>query len=90
LVERKEFELPVLFFNADTDGLAGLQQLAADATLLYYQTDEAKEGRDAFMQMRRPNFAKFSRATADAEGCQPPATHGISCGRHGVFGSAGK
>ena len=48
-------------FNADTDGLAGIQQLAGDATLLYYQTDEAKEGRDAFMQKRRPNFAKFKR-----------------------------
>ncbi len=48
-------------FNADTDGLAGIQQLAGDATLLYYLTDEAKEGRDAFMQKRRPNFAKFKR-----------------------------
>ena len=48
-------------FNADTDGLAGIQQLAGDATLLYYQTEEAKEGRDAFMQKRRPNFAKFKR-----------------------------
>jgi naphthoate synthase len=48
-------------FNADTDGLAGLQQLAGDATLLFYLTEEAKEGRDAFMQKRRPNFAKFKR-----------------------------
>ena len=48
-------------FNADTDGLAGIQQLAGDATLLYYQTEEAKEGRDAFMQKRRPNFSKFKR-----------------------------
>ncbi|HEY2105806.1 MAG TPA: 1,4-dihydroxy-2-naphthoyl-CoA synthase [Candidatus Binataceae bacterium] len=48
-------------FNADTDGLAGIQQLAGDATLLYYQSEEAKEGRDAFMQKRRPNFAKFKR-----------------------------
>ncbi len=37
-------------FNADTDGLAGIQQLAGDATLLYYTTDEAKEGRDAFKE----------------------------------------
>ena len=40
-------------FNADTDGLAGIQQLAGDATLLYYTTDEAKEGRDAFKEKRR-------------------------------------
>jgi naphthoate synthase len=48
-------------FNADTDGLAGLQQLAGDATLLYYLTDEAREGKNAFLEKRRPDFSKFPR-----------------------------
>lgn len=48
-------------FNADTDGLAGLQQLGGDATLLFYTTDEAKEGRDAFKEKRKPNFKQFPR-----------------------------
>jgi naphthoate synthase len=48
-------------FNADTDGLAGLQQLAGDATLLYYLTDEAKEGRNAFVEKRKPNFSKYPK-----------------------------
>jgi naphthoate synthase len=47
--------------NADSDGLAGIQQLAGDATLLYYMTEEAQEGRDAFREKRRPDFAKFPR-----------------------------
>ena len=48
-------------FNADTDGLAGLQQFAGDATLMYYTTDEAKEGRDAFKEKRKPNFKQFPK-----------------------------
>jgi naphthoate synthase len=48
-------------FNADTDGLAGIQQLAGDATLLYYMSEEAQEGRDAYVQKRRPDFARFPK-----------------------------
>ncbi|HLV26216.1 MAG TPA: 1,4-dihydroxy-2-naphthoyl-CoA synthase [Gemmatimonadales bacterium] len=48
-------------FNADTDGQAGLQQLAGDATLLYYLTEEAREGKNAFLEKREPDFSKFPR-----------------------------
>jgi naphthoate synthase len=47
--------------NAGTDGLAGIQQLAGDATLLYYMSDEAQEGRDAFQEKRQPDFTRFPR-----------------------------
>ena len=47
--------------NADCDGQAGLQVLAGDATLLYYMTEEAREGRDAFMEKRSPDFSRFPR-----------------------------
>jgi naphthoate synthase len=47
--------------NADSDGLAGIQQLAGDATLLYYMTEEAQEGRNAFREKRPPEFHKFPR-----------------------------
>ncbi|MDQ3944260.1 MAG: 1,4-dihydroxy-2-naphthoyl-CoA synthase [Actinomycetota bacterium] len=46
-------------FNADTDGLAGIQQLAGDATLLYYMSEEAQEGRNAYVEKRPPDFGKF-------------------------------
>ena len=48
-------------FNAESDGLAGIQQLAGDATLLYYLTEEAQEGRDAYVQKRPPDFSRFPR-----------------------------
>ena len=48
-------------FNAADDGLAGIQQLAGDATLLFYMSDEAQEGRDAYVEKRLPDFGKFPR-----------------------------
>ena len=48
-------------FNAAEDGLAGIQQLAHDANLLFYGSEEAQEGRDAYREKRRPNFAKFPK-----------------------------
>ena len=48
-------------FNADEDGLTGIQQLAHDANLLFYMSEEAQEGRDAYLEKRRPDFSKFPR-----------------------------
>jgi len=48
-------------FNADEDGLAGLQQLAHDANLLFYASDEAREGREAYKAKRAPDFSQFPR-----------------------------
>lgn len=47
--------------NADCDGQAGIQELAGNATLLYYMTEEGKEGKNAFLEKRRPDFSKFPR-----------------------------
>lgn len=48
-------------FNADTDGLAGLQEFAGNATALFYMSEEAQEGRDAFLEKRDPDFSKYPR-----------------------------
>ena len=48
-------------FNAHEDGYAGIQQLAHDTNLLFYGTEEAKEGREAYKEKRRPDFSKFPR-----------------------------
>jgi naphthoate synthase len=48
-------------FNAVDDGLAGVQQLAGDATMLFYMSEEAQEGRDAFLERRAPDFSRFPR-----------------------------
>ncbi|MGB2460473.1 MAG: enoyl-CoA hydratase-related protein, partial [Flavobacteriaceae bacterium] len=47
--------------NAELDGQHGLMQLAGDATLLYYLTEEAQEGKNAFLEKRRPDFNKYPK-----------------------------
>lgn len=47
--------------NAAEDGQAGIQQLGGDATMLFYQSEEGNEGREAYLEKRPPNFAKFKR-----------------------------
>ena len=48
-------------FNAELDGQTGIQELAGNATLLYYLTEEAKEGRNAFIEKRDPDWDKFPK-----------------------------
>ena len=48
-------------FNADEDGITGIQQLAHDTNLLFYESKEAQEGRDAYKQKRKPDFGKFPK-----------------------------
>ncbi|MBI9067755.1 MAG: 1,4-dihydroxy-2-naphthoyl-CoA synthase [Salinivirgaceae bacterium] len=47
--------------NAELDGQAGIQELAGNATMLYYYTDEAQEGKNAFLEKRKPDFSKYTR-----------------------------
>ena len=63
MLELSPFALRLLkaSFNASEDGLAGIQQLAHDANLLFYASDEAREGRDAYREKRRPDFGKFPK-----------------------------
>ena len=63
ILERSPLAIRMLkgALNADCDGQAGLQQLAGDATMLFYMTEEAQEGRDAFKEKRKPNFKKFPK-----------------------------
>jgi naphthoate synthase len=48
-------------FNAELDGQAGIQELAGNATLLYYFTEEAQEGKNAFLEKRDPDFSKYPK-----------------------------
>src|SRR5918997_968718 len=63
MIELSTFALRMLkaSMNAADDGLAGIQQLAGDATLLFYMSEEAQEGRDAYVQRRKPDFSRFPR-----------------------------
>src|SRR3954447_4271925 len=63
MLELSPFALRLLkaSFNASEDGLAGLQQLAHDTNLLFYGSEEAQEGRDAYKEKRRPDFGKFPK-----------------------------
>ena len=61
MLDRSPFALRLLkaSFHAHEDGYAGIQQLAHDANLLFYGSEEAQEGRDAYKQKRKPDFSRF-------------------------------
>ena len=63
ILERSPMAIRMLkrAFNAELDGQAGLMELAGDATLLYYLTEEAQEGKHAFLEKRKPDFQKFPK-----------------------------
>ncbi len=63
MLELSPFALRLLkaSFNANEDGMAGVQQLAHDANLLFYGSEEAREGREAYKERRRPDFSRFPK-----------------------------
>src|SRR5215212_5532099 len=63
MLQHSPFALRLLkaSFNADEDGITGIQQLAHDTNLLFYESKEAQEGRDAYKQKRKPDFGKFPK-----------------------------
>lgn len=63
MLQNSPFALRLLkaSFHAAEDGYAGLQQLAHDTNLLFYGSEEAQEGRDAYKQKRQPDFSRFPK-----------------------------
>ena len=103
MLELSPFSLRLLkaSFDAAEDGLAGIQQLAHDANLLFYMSEEAQEGRDAYRERRRPDFLRFPRglepsaalagrgaAAHAARGGGPRARGHRARGLRGRFGAA--